>query len=635
MAAILLAVATTGFRSHVTPLRTRHRRPILSSSQLTEVESVSLPIRSSTTVTFPDYRSLSNEPNVESASSPFDAGGQTWQLLLFPGGNKRKGAVGFYLRLLLPAESNVAVDATFTLRLKGKQRAGPKFDVAFLSGMTFVAPERRALSNGFANTFGSHMVDSRLMSEFVGGGKMDGAVDVAISLTVHAVKQLEPQSSSVFALAKRLGGLLWATPKDIRENLKVGQVVVPIAGRPKGGPMSQHPTSWWESRQELFRIGAYPGVEFRIMRMFRRQQSEAELDGLSGSNKGVPVADSEGLVECFSSVPGCTLELRPIYPLVAALERQWPVNVTESAVPRFYSQAMYNSLAVSLATGFAFTGLSTAFLVSQVLSFYYIPSRSMEPTLQVGDVLLVDKFGPRVAAAISAAKQKAGRGSMWKMMPAATSVAQAGDVVLFAPPPRLRDLLPATSAKQKAQTLFPDFSALSSAFFTKAVDPSASPTSTVRYDPRSLFVKRVVARAGDRVSVDPLSGVAVVNGERVAGRDQCSAEPLRLIEKYLAMGAADWSPAVKAVENVVGGEAVVDGNINDGDANGDSGVGDGNGKPGQLGKVVSENELFLMGDCSDVSIDSRVWGALPAENIVGRPILRIWPPGRFGAISSL
>ena len=354
--------------------------------------------------------------------------------------------------------------------------------------------------------------------------------------------------------------------------------------------------------------------------MFRPQREA----GLELSDSTGVTADSEGLVECFNSVPGCTLELRPIYPLVASLERQWPVNVTEAAVPRFYSQAMYNSLAVSLAAGFAFAGLSTAFLVSQVLSFYYIPSRSMEPTLQVGDVLLVDKLGPRVAAAISAAKQQAGRGSTWKI-PAA-SVAQAGDVVLFAPPPRLRELLPAASTKQKLP-MFPFFSAFSA--FTKVVDPSASP-STV-YDPRSLFVKRVVARPGDTVSVDPLSGVVVVNGERVEGRDQCSAEPLRLIEKYLAMGAADWLPAVKAV----GGEAVVDGNINDDDANGDS-VGDFNGKqPGQLGKVVLENELFLMGDCSDVSIDSRVWGALPAENIVGRPILRIWPPGRFGAISSL
>ena len=56
---------------------------------------------------------------------------------------------------------------------------------------------------------------------------------------------------------------------------------------------------------------------------------------------------------------------------------------------------MYNSVAVGLATGIAATGITIAFALSQLFSFYYIPSRSMETTLLVGDILLVEKVRTR------------------------------------------------------------------------------------------------------------------------------------------------------------------------------------------------------------------------------------------------
>lgn len=51
---------------------------------------------------------------------------------------------------------------------------------------------------------------------------------------------------------------------------------------------------------------------------------------------------------------------------------------------------------------------------------------------------------------------------------------------------------------------------------------------------------------------------------------------------------------------------------------------------------LGENEYFVMGDNRGASSDSRTWGNLPRENIVGQPFVRLFPasnisfmPGEF------
>ena len=48
--------------------------------------------------------------------------------------------------------------------------------------------------------------------------------------------------------------------------------------------------------------------------------------------------------------------------------------------------------------------------------------------------------------------------------------------------------------------------------------------------------------------------------------------------------------------------------------------------------TLDENSFFMMGDNRFRSLDSRSFGPVPAENIVGRAFLRIWPPGDISTL---
>jgi signal peptidase I len=49
--------------------------------------------------------------------------------------------------------------------------------------------------------------------------------------------------------------------------------------------------------------------------------------------------------------------------------------------------------------------------------------------------------------------------------------------------------------------------------------------------------------------------------------------------------------------------------------------------------VVPQDRYFAMGDNRDVSYDSRYWGFIPRENVIGRPMFIYWsfetPPGQY------
>lgn len=90
-------------------------------------------------------------------------------------------------------------------------------------------------------------------------------------------------------------------------------------------------------------------------------------------------------------------------------------------------------------------------------------------------------------------------------------------------------------------------------------------------DPETLLVKRVIALPGDRVSIR--QGVVSVNGQS-------------LQEPYvLEIGATTLAPA-----------------------------------------AIAEGTVFVLGDYRVASNDSREWGPLPLDCVIGRAEFSIWPP---------
>ena len=95
-------------------------------------------------------------------------------------------------------------------------------------------------------------------------------------------------------------------------------------------------------------------------------------------------------------------------------------------------------------------------------------------------------------------------------------------------------------------------------------------------DPRKSFIKRVIGLPNETVSIAD-GKVSIINAEYPDG--------LALDEPYVKLTKRDT-----------------------------------------VNYVVGPEEYFVMGDNRLESADSRVWGPVPEQNVIGRPIIRFFPP---------
>ena len=180
-------------------------------------------------------------------------------------------------------------------------------------------------------------------------------------------------------------------------------------------------------------------------------------------------------------------------------------------------------------------GLALA-IQAWVVKPYQIPSESMEPTLDVGQRVLVNRFlyhfkDPKI-----------------------------GDVVVFHPP------VGADNGTECGRQ-------------PNAGEPCPEPTEG---ESEQNFIKRIVAGPGDKLSVK--EGHPVVNGV------------IKSDEPYTnACGNAGACNMPKAI-------------------------------------TIPADHYFMMGDNRGASDDSRFWGPVPRDWIIGEAFATYWPPDRIGGL---
>jgi signal peptidase I len=118
-------------------------------------------------------------------------------------------------------------------------------------------------------------------------------------------------------------------------------------------------------------------------------------------------------------------------------------------------------------------------------------------------------------------------------------------------------------------------------------------------EPGLYVVKRVIGVPGDRIKLE--DGVVYRNGEKL--------EPPFVVRNGTYNGYRDNFPTVPPTDydglNPTWRDALASHVQN-----------------GEL--VVPPESIFAMGDNRDVSLDSRYWGFVPYENVIGRPMFLYW-----------
>ncbi len=116
-------------------------------------------------------------------------------------------------------------------------------------------------------------------------------------------------------------------------------------------------------------------------------------------------------------------------------------------------------------------------------------------------------------------------------------------------------------------------------------------------DIKQTFVKRVIGVPGDRIRL--VNKQVYRNGEKLY-------EPYTFFKTDYIDPYRDNFPAMPNMQVLSRGVDMLEHNLVNGEV------------------VVPPDSYFAMGDNRDLSLDSRYWGFVPRENIVGKPLIIYW-----------
>ena len=343
--------------------------------------------------------------------------------------------------------------------------------------------------------------------------------------------------------------------KDIRQNISLYDTIVPVIGR------RNTTKDFILKRSELFQIGFYPGVEYRILNI---------SDSLIKYDDDMATVFSDEFSNTISSSTSATrtnrvLTVRPAYKLIPQLERDWPVNIPISLAPLIVTKGMYNTLTVITSFSIAFSLFMASFLLSNLFTLSVVNSKSMIPTILPKDVILVEKITPAFKRLFH------------------IPITRKNDVIFFSAPSNFNQYIDRNNNNLKLSN-------------QKASDSTASSSSN-----SGIKISASISNSGDVLKKEKPS---------YANDKFYYLKPVVDKSTLLVKRVNDINPT-----RLMTTDSRSDNNL--------------------LEEIKLDDNIICIdvrGDNPPVSLDSRQWGCLSPDNIVGTPVLRILPLSRFGVL---
>lgn len=176
------------------------------------------------------------------------------------------------------------------------------------------------------------------------------------------------------------------------------------------------------------------------------------------------------------------------------------------------------------------------------------------------------------------------------------------------------------------------FGLASTAFYTLALDPYRVPSQSMEptLEVGSRFVVSRLSKpdVGDVVVVEPPAGAdtSTCGASHAADQTCPRATPQRSDARFVERVIAAGGDRVKIID----GRAYVNGKRSEEPFIQPDGECELCNLPQEI--TIPDGHVFLMADNRGQSADSRVWGPIPEDWVVGDAVVRYWPPKDFGGL---